>query len=145
MLESGSLGYPWLLNPVVSQNFREPFIVKTPPLTTAIEPFIKNPPRLRVKLLQTVIIAYHSIVIVITAKLRIQKTKQLLQTKIPALTTPFREVFQAPPEPLTGCSPLNCIFPFAANSPAKLKAQKLKESSFLFSVPREPYYLRLVL
>ena len=47
--------------------------------------------------------------------------------------------------PATGRPPLNCIFPFAANSPAKLKTQKLKESSFLFSVPREPYYLRLVL
>jgi hypothetical protein len=67
------LGYPGLLNLIMLQDFLKCIPVEASPLTPAVEPFIGYPPRVIEEILQTFVVTFYSIVIVIPSEFSIQK------------------------------------------------------------------------
>ena len=121
-----------MLQQIVEARARE-----TAPLAPAVEPLPQSSHGLIKELLQSIAVAWHSVIIVVTTELQVQRCEQFLQRNMATLLAPLREVGQRVPELLAGCSPLQMRFASAILSSVKLEPEEVKPRRTRLCVPAE--------
>src|SRR5262245_47033422 len=121
-----------MLQQIVETRARE-----TAALAPAIEPLPQSRHRLIEELLQSITIARHAVIIVVTTELEVQRCEQFLQRNMAILLAPLSEAGQRIPELLARCSPLQMRFASAILSPAKLKPEEVEPCGTRLRIPAE--------